>query len=132
VIEGGKTDGKIKFLVSECKRNLFFPVSGEKGSLLYASQREVGRGCGLVSSAQQGAFLSSLPRGGAPASALNTGGEEAPRGGARDATMERHLAVPGKWTCAGFIKRSGRTERCSYKNTFLSSVYCVDQRRRTL
>ena len=53
----------------------FFPVSGEKGSLLYASQHGVGPGCGLVSSTQQGAFLSSLPRGGAPAAALNTGGE---------------------------------------------------------
>ena len=57
-------------------------MSGENGSLLYTSQREFGAGCGLVSSTQWGAFLSRLPRGGAPAAASNTGQEESlPRRG---------------------------------------------------
>lgn len=58
-------------------------MSGENGSLLYTSQREFGAGCGLVSSTQRGAFLSGLPRGGAPAAASNTGQEESLTGGAR-------------------------------------------------
>lgn len=60
----------------------FLCLSGEKGILLYSSQHELGPGCGLVSSAQQGPFLSRLPRGGAPASAPNTGREVSLEGGA--------------------------------------------------
>lgn len=79
----------------EWEGNLFLCMSGENGSLLYTSQREFGSGCGLVSSAQRGAFLSGLPRGGAPAAASNTGQEESLTGGARGAGMERCLVVPG-------------------------------------
>lgn len=55
------------------QREFFLCMSGENGSLLYSSQRGSGVGCGLVSSAQRGAFLSGLPRGGAPAAAWDTG-----------------------------------------------------------
>lgn len=61
----------------------FFCMSGENGSLLYTSQRDPGAGCGLVSSTQRGAFLSALPRGGAPAAASNTGQELDGRDGRR-------------------------------------------------
>lgn len=77
------------------RRESFLCMSGENGSLLYASQREFGPGCGLVSSTQRGAFLSGLPRGGAPAPASNTGQEEGLIGGARGAGMERCLMIPG-------------------------------------
>ena len=50
----------------------FFVCVWIEGSLLYPSQHELGLGCGPVSSAQQGPFLSRLPRGGAPAPGLNT------------------------------------------------------------
>lgn len=76
-------------------RESFLCMSGENGSLLYSSQRESGPGCGLVSSKQRGAFLSGLPRGGAPAAASNTGQERSRTGGARGAGMERCLVVPG-------------------------------------
>lgn len=77
------------------QRESFLCMSGENGSLLYTAQREFGAGCGLVSSTQQGAFLSWLPRGGAPAAASNTGQEASLTGGARGAGMERCLVVPG-------------------------------------
>lgn len=79
----------------ECEGNLFLCMSGENESLLYTSQREFGPGAGLVSSTQRGAFLSGLPRGGAPAAASDTGQEERLRGGARASGMERCLVVPG-------------------------------------
>lgn len=65
------------------RRESFLCMSGENGSLLYTSQREFGPGCGLVSSTRRGAFLSGLPRGGAPAAASHTGQEERLGGGAR-------------------------------------------------
>lgn len=83
----------------------FLCMSGENGSLLYSSQRDLGVGRGLVSSAQRGAFLSGLPRGGAPV-AQDHGG------------MERRLAIPGKRTCAGSMKPSGRTEERPQKKIF--------------
>ena len=79
MIERGKTDGKIEFWSERGgvqEESFFLWMSGEKGSLSYTSQLELGPGCGLVSSAQQGPFLRSLPRGGAPASATNTGRED--------------------------------------------------------
>lgn len=71
-------------------KGIFLHMCGENGSLLYSSQREYGTGCGLVSSARRGAFLSWLPRGGAPAAASDTGPEERLTGGAKDASR--------KWT----------------------------------
>lgn len=64
---------KLNFRGGGVQRESFLCMSGENGSLLYSSQREFGVGCGLVSSAQRGAFLSGLPRGGAPVAASNTG-----------------------------------------------------------
>lgn len=61
------------------RRESFLCMSGANGSLLYTSQREFGAGCGLVSSTRRGAFLSGLPRGGAPAAASHTGQEEGAR-----------------------------------------------------
>lgn len=79
---------KLNFRGGGVQRESFFVcMSGENGSLLYRSQREFGMGCGLVSSAQRGAFLSGLPRGGAPVAASDTG-----RG---DGGMERCLVLPG-------------------------------------
>lgn len=74
------------------RRESFLCMSGENGSLLYTAQLEFGLGCGFVSSTQRGAFLSGLPRGGAPA---NTSPEESLAGGVRTAGMERCLVVPG-------------------------------------
>lgn len=54
-------------------KRIFFACVWIEGSLLYPSQHELGPGCGPVSSAQQGPFLSRLPKGGAPAPGLNTG-----------------------------------------------------------
>ncbi|KAK5862216.1 hypothetical protein PBY51_017636 [Eleginops maclovinus] len=91
-------------------------MSGGNASLLYTSQREFGPGCGLVSSTQQGAFLSGLPRGGAPAAASNTGQEERRGNGCWDGKM---LDDSRKRTCAGFMKSSGGTERRSHKKIFV-------------
>lgn len=74
------------------RRKSFLCMSGENGSLLYTSQREFGPGCGFVSSTQRGAFLSGLPRGGAPAAASNTGQEERRGDGCG---MGRCLMIPG-------------------------------------
>lgn len=99
VIERGKTDGKIEFSrragAGGVRREFFLCMSGENGSPSYTSQCELGLGCGFVSSAQRGVFLSGLPRGGAPAGASNTGQEESPTGGARGAGMEKGLVIPG-------------------------------------
>lgn len=101
------------------RRESFLCMSGENGSLLYTSQREFGAGCGLVSSTQRGAFLSGLPRGGAPAAASNTGQEECLTGGARGCWDGKMLGASRKRTCAGFMKSSGRTERRSQKKIFV-------------
>lgn len=88
MIHRRETDGKTEFQRRRSAKGIFFLcMSGENGSLLYRSQREFGMGCGLVSSAQRGAFLSGLPRGGAPVAASDTG-----RG---DGGMERCLVLPG-------------------------------------
>lgn len=101
------------------RRESFLCMSGENGSLLYTSQHEYGASYGLVSSTQRGAFLSGLPRGGAPAAASNTGQEESLTGGARGAGMERCFGGSRKQTCAGSMKSSGRTERRSQKTIFV-------------
>ena len=110
------------------RRESFLCMSGENGSLLYASQREFGPGCGLVSSTRRGAFLSGLPRGGAPAAASHTGQEERLGGGARRCWDGKMLGGSRKRTCAGFMKSSGRTER---KYLSLCFSPCVLQRWRT-
>lgn len=91
----GKQMERLNFRGGGVRRESFLCMSGENGSLLYTAQREFGAGCGLVSSTQRGAFLSGLPRGGAPAAASNTGQEASLTGGARGAGMERCLVVPG-------------------------------------
>lgn len=90
----------------ECEGILFFFLctSGENERLLYTSQRDVGPGAGLVSSAQRGSFLSGLPRGGAPAAASDTGQEERPRGGPRGCWDGKMLGGSRKQTCAEFMK----------------------------
>lgn len=98
----GKQMEKLNFRGGGGQRESFLCMSGENGSLLYSSQHEFGVGCGLVSSAQRGTFLSGLPRGGAPvaASVMDLRGwwDGKTLGGSR------------KWTCAGSMKPSGRTE----------------------
>lgn len=82
-------------------------VFAENGSLLYTSQQDFGPGCGLVSSVQRGAFLSCLPRGGAPATASNSGQKDSlvVKGGGWDGKM---LGGSRKLTCAEVMKSSGR------------------------
>lgn len=80
---------KLNFRGGGVQRESFLCMSGENGSLLYSSQREFGVGCGLVSSAQRGAFLSGLPRGGAPVAASDR------LTGRGDGGMERCLEGPG-------------------------------------
>lgn len=87
---------KLNFRGGGEQKESFLCMSGESGSLLYSSQHEFGVGRGLVSSAQRGAFLSGLPRGGAPAAASDTG-----RG---DGGMEKMLGGSRKWTHAGSMK----------------------------
>lgn len=102
------------------QRESFLCMSGENGSLLYTSQHEFGAGCGLVSSTQRGAFLSGLPRGGAPAAAAsNTSQEESLAGGARGCWDGKMLGGSRKRTCAGFMKSSGRTEQRFQKKIFV-------------
>lgn len=83
-------------------------MSGENGSLLYTSQRDPGAGCGLVSSTQRGAFLSGLPRGGAPAAASNTGqeldGRDGRRWGGEGGWDGKMLCGSRKGTCAGILR----------------------------
>lgn len=86
-------------------------VFTENGSLLYTSQQDFGLGCGLVSSVQRGAFLCCLPRGGAPATASNSGQKDSlvvrGGGGGWDGKM---LGGSRKLTCAEVMKSSGRTQ----------------------